>query len=189
MLPNDELYELFTGILFFEGGEHIPDDLPVNLTDIREWAEQSGLIFDPDQLMNRERFEDISQLCSKEDELLIGLSLSDKHGSLVYVEYPYIPVKSLIRRNQDVKLSWWYANERETKFAFWIGECIEEFCSLSTATLVIPAFNVLLDKTMDECGVALYPDGSREVVAEGMFSARFIKSGRLFDVDFQRMKH
>ena len=46
MLPNDELYELFTGILFFEGGEHIPDDLPVNLTDIREWAEQSGLIFD-----------------------------------------------------------------------------------------------------------------------------------------------
>ena len=90
MLPNDEIYELFTGILFFEGGEHIPDDLPVNLTDIREWAEQSGLIFDPDQLMNRERFEDISQFCSKEDELLIGLSLSDKYGSLVYVEYPYM---------------------------------------------------------------------------------------------------
>ena len=189
MLPDNELYELFTGISFFEGGEHIPDNLPVNLTDIRGWAEQSGLIFDPDQLMNRERLEDISQFCSKEDELLIGLSLSDKHGSLVYVEYPYIPVKSLIRRNQDVKLSWWYANERETKFVFWIGECIEEFCSLSTANLVIQAFNELLDKTTDEYGVALYPDGSREVVAEEMFSARFTKSGSSYDVDFQRMKH
>ena len=105
------------------------------------------------------------------------------------MEYPYISVKSLIRRNQDVKLSWWYANERETKFAFWIGDCIEEFCSLSTASRVIPAFNVLLDKTMDEYGVALYPDGSREVVAEGMFSARFTKSGRSYDVDFQRTKH
>lgn len=183
MIPDDPLFQLFKGLSFFDGVEHIPKDIPLSLDVIRDWAVDSGLVFDPDQYLNEERIADISRLCSAEDNLLIAIAISGESHSLIYLEYPYMPVRSLIRRGDVVDLVFWKVTSFDVKFAFWISGCTEEFCSESTAARVVPKFADALEKMASAYTIKTFADGSREITVEGDVRATFLKDGRSFDVE------
>ena len=121
MLPDDPSFQLFRGIHFFDGVEYLPRDIPIDLESIRAWAVDSGLIFDSDQILNGERIADISKLCSPEDKLLIAIACIGEADSLIYLEQPYLPVRSLIRRQETVDLIFWKVTSFNIKFGFWIA--------------------------------------------------------------------
>lgn len=174
---------LFQGLNFFDGVENLPGDIPINLNSIREWAAGSNLIFNPNQLMNEKRIVDISRLCSPEDKLLIGIAISGESGSLLYLEYPYLPVHSLIRRGDAVDLVFWKVTSFDVKFVFWITGCDEKFCTESTAARIVPKFTEMLDKLANVYPVITHADGSKEITVEGGVRANFLKDGRSFDVE------
>jgi hypothetical protein len=189
----------FAGIFFFEGSKRLPDDLVLDLDTIREWADSQGMISDPEgQLMGLDRIRDIFRVWSPDDKLLIAVSISAHQGALDYMEYPYVPVRTLIRRKRPIRLvywsvcpSHWDATGRplaygEARFGFWVSNCEDEFCSSSNAKLVVPKFVQLVDSVDDTFAVETKPDGTREITEEGVYIAEFRKVGRQFDVDIRR---
>ena len=82
----------FAGLVFW-GGEHLPDDVLVDLDPLRQWALDDGIIFDDGQFVTSEEADELSQVFSSEDKLMLLLHLfKDKSGDLNYIEYPFIPV-------------------------------------------------------------------------------------------------
>src|SRR5712692_4241091 len=92
MLPDDLP---FRSIVFFEGGEHLPDDIVFSLGEIREWAMRSGLVSDPDfQLLVQNRAAEVVKVVTPEDELGVAIAISNRNGELEYFEYPFLSVRS-----------------------------------------------------------------------------------------------
>jgi len=58
------------------GSEHLPEDLPLDLDEIRRWAIESGLIFEEGQLLTGERVEKLKAVFTKE-EVRVAISLGE----------------------------------------------------------------------------------------------------------------
>lgn len=182
MIPDGPLSQLFRGLAFFQGAEHLPQDVPVRLSPIRDWAEQSGLIRGPDRILTSRRVAAFSGACSPEDDLLVGIVIAGEPAPRDYVEYPYLPVRSLVRRGGVVTLWSWKVKPAEVKFEFTIAGCAERFLSDSTGVHVVPKFAHALCRLADAYPVRTLPDGSRHIAVGGEANAKFHKSGRLFEV-------
>jgi hypothetical protein len=193
--PQDK--PLFAGLSFW-GSEFLPRDILPSLENIRRWAFESGLITEPDlQLLTQEDVELLHRFFDKRDGLALCLHLyRDSEGSLSYFERPHMPIRSLVRRGTKVQLVYWamrptvWTAERvikeygEVRLGFWYpGTSPLEFCSESTAKLVVPKFKGLYDRLSDQCPSVVLEDGSLDITVDGEVSARFFKSGRLFDVE------
>jgi hypothetical protein len=188
MIPVGPLSRLFRGLAFFDGATHLPEPIPSRLGSIRDWAERSGLIFDPDQVLTQERVADISRVCSSEDNLLVAIAISGEPGSLNYFEYPFLPVRSLIRRGEPVDLAFWKITATDVKFGFRIAGSAERFLSESTGVHVVPKFAAALKNLGTTYPVETFADGSKHIaVAEGV-RATFSKDARMFEVKLTPVK-
>ncbi|MHA2278617.1 MAG: hypothetical protein ACXAC2_22800 [Candidatus Kariarchaeaceae archaeon] len=196
MKQNSDDYSLFSGLVLW-GSEHLPQDLFFSLGDIRQWAVDHQLIWDTEaQFVASERIDGLSKHFTPEHKLSIHIHLYiDDTGNLAYAEYPYLPIKSLIKMDQQVEVVYWEMMPSvwdsdwsvkefgEVHLGFWIPNVSDEFCSVSTAKLIVERFHELYHdsskpferKTLDK-GV-LYVEVNEDV------KARFFKSGRLFDVE------
>lgn len=144
--------QTFTGWTLW-GMDLVPNDLPLSLELVREWAYQKGLIWDEGQLMTKERVEDILPHFSEADQVFILSSVyRDADGKLAYLEYPFLPARTLVKKEAEVRIQWWRMQATATDaqgnasafgdlhFTFsWPGS-LEEFASSSTATIVCEKF-------------------------------------------------
>ena len=191
MAPEESI---FFGMSFVEGAHYIPGDLPLTLDSIRDWALETGQIFDPDQVLDVERSAEIGRVCSDIDNLTIGISILEDRGSLIYLERPFMPIWSLINRMQVVSVTSWMLIETgaevgayspdygQVSLDFRISGSSEEFCSTSTAPLVINKFSDAFTALKDDRDMILGEDEIAEIDVRGNVSALFHKSGRQFDV-------
>lgn len=186
---------MFRRVVFFEGSEHIPNDLPLGLDHIRQWAMKSGLIWEAEsQLVLGERIDDIATVARPEDELGIAIAISKGNTGLEYFEYPYLTVRSLIGRGTEVPIVYWRTiptqwdadgNVKvfgEVKFGFWLEGCGDEFCSISTAARIVAKFASEMDRLVSAYSVQSKSQGSKEITVEGAVLATFVRQGRSFDV-------
>lgn len=189
----------FRGIVFFEGREHFPGDVVMSVEKIREWAVSSGLIWDPEaQLLTKGRIANIFDAAMPGDELMVALAISTRHGKPEYYEYPFLSVRSLIKRGTAVPLVYWRViptqrNQSgtptaygEVRFGFLLAGCSDEFCSISTAARIVPKFISEMDKLAPEFDLRETSDGERDLTVDGAILATFSKQGRLFDVELSR---
>ena len=191
---------LFSGLIFW-GSKFFPKDLILSLDNIRQWAMSSGLIWNAEsQLMASERTDGLISQFAPEDQLSICIDLSeDASGKLTYAEYPYLPVKSLIKRETPVEIVYfdmiptvWDATGNikgygEVRFGFWYPGINDEFCSASTAKLIVPNFYTLYQESTDNIDKKQLPKGKLTAAVNGMIKAYFRKKGRHFDVEFERI--
>ena len=189
----------FFGIVFFTGMEQLPGDSVLSLGEIRKWALDQGFITDPEfQLLLDDRINALSSYFDPEDQLQIALAVHPSGAESFYFEYPYLPVKSLIRRAEEVELYYWrmiptrwdsngnIISYGETKFGFVLPGCSEEICSLSKAKLVVEKLQSLILDLSNEYRIEEFPDGSREITVDGAVLARFVKEGRYFNIILSR---
>ena len=184
----------FSGIVFFSGFDLLPGDLPLGLDNIRRWAFDEGLIDDPEfQLLGAERLQELKKYISSDDQPGIAISLDEGETGISYMEYPFLPVRTLVRRGEVIRIVYWAmrpsAKDRrgrivgEVRFGFWLSDCADEFCSLSTATLVVEKFGKLLDELSRTTPAKTLKDGYREITVDGAVRATFRREGRQFHVD------
>lgn len=145
------------------------------------------MIFDPHQILTKERIVTVSGVCTLQDELLIAIALAGEPGSLNYIEYPYLPVRSLVRRGERVDLVFWKITATDVKFGFRLTGCTEKFLSESTAVHVVPKFAKALDRLTNTYPVKILSDGSKDITVQGGVGAMFFKNGRSFDVELTYM--
>ena len=196
-MTNGEIQ--FSGIVFFTGMDLLPRDIILSLSEIRKWALDKGYITDPEfQLLLADRMNSLSSFFSPEDQLQIALAIHPGGGKPFYFEYPYLPVKSLIRRDVEVELYYWRmvptrwdSNGKiigygESKFGFQMPGCSEEICSLSTAKLIVEKLQSLILDLSNEYEISELEDDSKEITVDGQFLARFNKVGRYYDINLTR---
>jgi len=199
-MVKDEIQ--FSGIVFFTGMEQLPDDTVLSLVEIRKWALEQGFVTDPEfQLLLSERINALSGYFDPEDKLQIALAIHSIGSETSYFEYPYLPVKSLIRRAEEVEIYYWRMiptrwdiNRNiifygETRFGFVLPGCSEEICSLSTAKLVVEKFQSLILDLSNDFKIDEFDDGSREITVNGDVLATFAKEGRYFDINLSRKQY
>ncbi len=192
MLPDDLS---FRSIVFFEGEEHLPGDIVLSLSEIRDWAVRSGFVWDPDsQLLGQDHLADVAKVVTLEDQLGVAIAISNRNGELEYFEYPFLSVRSLIKRGTSIPIVYWRIiptqwspNGRvtvfgEVKFGFWLSGCGDEFCSVAMAAQVVPKFVAEMEKLASEFPVKDKSKGSREITVEGAVLATFLKQRSSFDV-------
>ena len=199
MQQNSGERGLFSGLVFW-GSEFLPRDLILSPDSIRKWASDQKLIWDVEaQLMASERMGELEKHFSSEDKLFLLIHLyKDDFGNLSYMEYPFLPVKSVIRRAREVEIVYWRimpcawdaegkAKEYgEVQFGFWYpGINADEFCSISDAKLIVKKFHELYQRLSDNYAPKVLDKGTLEIEVNGKMEARFFKSGRLFDVELK----
>lgn len=185
----------FYGLAFFCGQEQLPRDVPLDLDNLRQWALENGLISDSDaQLLVPERIQNLAKCFSSDDRLLVAISICEGQGESFYVENPYLPVRSLIRRAEEVAMVYWrmvptgwdasgeVLRFGEVRFGFRDPGSGEELCSISTAKRVAAKFDLLLEQLSKVYEIRSFKDGSKEITVNGAVQGRFFKEGRLFDV-------
>ncbi len=183
------------GIVAFEGAEHLPRDIVLSLDKIRDWAMNSGFVSDPKfQLLTGDRVAEVVKVATPGDELSVAIAISNHNGELEYFEYPFLSVRSLIKRGTGIPIVYWKVIPTqwdpsgnptvfgEVKFGFWLTGCSDEFCSMSTAARIVPKFVAEMDKLASEFPVKVASQGSRDITVDGAVLATFLKQGRLFDV-------
>ncbi|MBW8010304.1 MAG: hypothetical protein FVQ83_03545 [Chloroflexi bacterium] len=185
------------GFVMFEGYESLPGDILLNLEAIRNWANEEGLIIDPDfQLMNTEKMEELKTVFSPEDQMQIAIAIHKEESSLNYLEYPFIPVKSLIKKGATIDLYYWRMLPSakkvsgpsnfigDVKFGFIYPGTYQEICSLSAGNLVVQKFTALFNQLYLSCPITTLSNGEISINVEGKVKAQFTKSGRKYDVIF-----
>ena len=196
MKQSSNEYSLFSGLVFW-GSELLPENIILSLDSIREWAFEQKLIWDVEaQLMASERIEALSEHFVFEDKLAILIHLYKEPGNLCYLEHPYLPIKSLIKKAKEVEIVYWQMRPTvwnadssvedygEVHFGFWYPDISgEEFCSASTAKLVVKKFNDLFHRLSEVCGENILSNGILDIEVDGDVKAKFFKTGRLFDVE------
>jgi hypothetical protein len=187
MIPKGPLSHLFRGLAFLEGAKQLPEHVPMRLGSIRDWAESSGLILNPDQILTQERVADISRVCLSEDDLLVGIAITGEPLN-VYLEFPYLPVRSLIRRGKPVDLLFWKITATDVKFGFRISGSTETFVSESTGVCVVPKFAEALERLAKAYPVRTLPDWAKHIAVEGGVRATFLKNNRTFEVQLTRTR-
>lgn len=183
---------MFRDVVFFEGQERLPADVMLSLDEIRAWAARSGLVWDRDaQLLGRDRLAEVGKVLTPEDQLGVAVAISDKHGELEYNEYPYLPVRSLIKRGAAVTIVYWRlipaelssdgraSTFGEVRFGFWLQQCSDEFCSLTTAAQVVPKFVDQLGELEGEFSVTNESQGGARNYCGRCSSRKFHKAGSI----------
>jgi len=208
-----EKLNLFRGLIFW-GSEFLSGEIYLTLEDIRQWAFNEGLIWDEDaQLITPEREKNLSKYFSPEDSLLILIHLyKDSQGNLNYLEYPFIPLKTLIKKQKEIELVYWQMKSTmvnpqgnikeygEVRFGFYFPEIDEEFASMSNGKVVCQKFFEMLQKlskdyefkkhkkgnliTLENGQTVKVPEEIIDIDVNGCLKARFFKKGRFFDVEF-----
>ncbi|GAF97444.1 unnamed protein product, partial [marine sediment metagenome] len=99
---------LFSGFVLW-GLEFLPKDIILSLENIRNWAIESKLIDDSEfQFITSERVDNLRKHFSYEDELQILISLyKEDPENLNYLEYPFIPIKTLIKKSKEISIVYW----------------------------------------------------------------------------------
>jgi len=196
MERNSNEHTLFSGLVFW-GSEFLPDNIILSLDSIREWAFEQKLIWDVEaQLMASERIQALSEHFVFEDKLAVLIHLYKEAGNLCYLEHPYLPIKSLIKKAKEAEIVYWQMiptvwmpdgsikDYGEVRLGFWYpGISGEEFCSASTAKLVVKKFNDLFHQLSDIYGKNMLSNGVLDIEVDGDVKAKFFKTGRLFDVE------
>ncbi len=175
----------------------MPRDVPLDLDNLRQWALENGLIFDSDvQLLDPGRIQNLGEYFSSDDRLLVAISICERQGEPFYVENPHLPVRSLIRRAEEIAIIYWrmvptewnpsgeVLRFGEVRFAFQIPGCAEELCSVSAAKRVTAKFDALLEQLTVAYEIKSFKDGSKQITVDGAVRGKFFKEGRLFDVSF-----
>lgn len=198
MKMNSNAQPLFSELVFL-GLEFLPKDLIPNWSNIRGWAFKQNLICDPEfQLITSERIEELRKHFVYEDRLSIIIHLyKDSSGKLEYLEYPYLPIKTLIKRAIEVEIVYWQMipttwninssikNFGEVRFGFWYPDIAgEEFQSRSNAKLVVEKFEDLFYQLSENYIKKKFSNGVLDIEVDGDVKAKFFKTGRLYDVEF-----
>lgn len=191
----------FHGLVTFAGFEFMPKDVPMGVNEIREWAMKQGLITDTEfQLLHQKKIQKLSKCFSSQDELLVAIAIHEDSEKKFYMEYPYVPVKTLIKKGNDIQIVYWSMRPTsrtlegkiveygEVSFGFWYLECSEELCTISNAKKVAAKFDELYAKLADEYETKLLKDGVKDISVDGDIRAKFFKEGRYFDVNLSREK-
>lgn len=193
---------LFSGFVFW-GSEFLPKDITLSLENIRNWAIESKLIDDSEfQFITSERAYNLRKHFSYEDELQILISIY-KEGpeNLNYLEYPFIPIKTLIKKSKEISIVYWQMiptiwnpdgsinDYGEVHLDFWYPDIVEEeFCSLSNAKLVVRKFYDLYHKLPSKYIKKTTNNNILDITIDGEIKAIFSKTGRLFDVEFRNLE-
>ncbi|MBA7611101.1 hypothetical protein ES703_18317 [subsurface metagenome] len=203
MKSNSNRQPLFSELVFL-GLEVLPKDLIPNWGNIRGWAFKNNLIWEPElQLITSERIEELRKHFVYEDRLSIIIHLyKDSSGKLEYLEYPYLPIKTLIKRAIEVEIVYWQMipiqmipttwninssikNFGEVRFGFWYPDISsEEFQSRSNAKLVVKKFEDLFYQLSENYIKKKLSNGVLDIEVDGDVKAKFFKTGRLYDVEF-----
>jgi len=187
---------LFSGLVFW-GLESFPRDLIISLDSIRKWAIEQKLIWDLEaQLLGSERIEQLSKHFVPGDKLSILIHLyKEPSGNIGYAEYPYLPIRSLIRRGETVEIVYWEMRPSvwdsdgnvkaygEVRFGFWYPNVGDEFCSASNAKLIAERFHKFYHDPSTHYERKTLDNGVLSVEVDGDVKGRFFKSGRFFDVE------
>ena len=110
----------FSGMVFW-GSEFLPKDILLDMNAIRQWAVKSGMVSDPElQLVTDEKIGELGKMFNGDDALLVLIHLyKDEKGKLCYFEYPFVPVKTLIKKKLDIKLAYWtWASDTQRSSGF-----------------------------------------------------------------------
>lgn len=189
---------LFSGLMIW-GSEYLPSDILLSVNNIRGWAFEEGLVSEAElQLLTPERIEILAEHFLAEDSLSILIHLyQDPDGNLTYLEYPHLPINSLIRRSTTVDVVYWTMRPTlwgadgdvqgygEVRLGFWYpGITTEGFCSVSNARVVTKKFRELYHRLSKRYPSRVLESGALDITVDGDVKARFFKSGRLFDVAF-----
>jgi len=177
-------------VFWEQSSEFIPDNLFPTIGEIRKWAYQEGLIWEPDsQFVTPEREQNLCKIFQPEDGLLIAVHIyQDSSGRLDYLEYPYVPVRTLIKKEMQIDIVYWQIRLGEVRFGFWYEDIeAEELCSISTAKRVIRKFSELFEQISSEYDAKRLNNGTLEIEVNGAVQAKFFKEGRYFDVELKVM--
>lgn len=87
MKSNSNRHPLFSGLVFW-GSEFLPKDIIPTWGNIREWAFEQNLIYEPEfHLITSGRIEELRKHFVYEDKLAILIHLyKDSSGKLEYLE-------------------------------------------------------------------------------------------------------
>ncbi len=198
MKPNSNKQPLFTSLVF-RGLEFLPKDIIPTFGNIRNWAFKQNLIYEPElQLITSERIEELRKHFVYEDGLAILIHLYKASSEkLDYLEYPYLPIKTLIKKAIEVEIVYWkmiptswdingnIKNYGEVCFGFWYPNIAgEEFCSISNAKLVVEKFKDLFYQLPEIYVKKKLSNGVLDIEVDGDVKVKFFKTGRLYDVEF-----
>jgi len=203
MESNSNKHPFFSGLVFW-GSEFLPKDIVPTWGNVRGWAFKNDLILEPElQLITSERIEELRKHFVYEDRLSIIIHLyKDSSGKLEYLEYPYLPIKTLIKRAIEVEIVYWQMipmqmipttwninssikNFGEVRFGFWYPDISsEEFQSRSNAKLVVEKFEDLFYQLSENYIKKKLSNGVLDIEVDGDVKAKFFKTGRLYDVEF-----
>ena len=152
-----------------------------------------------DQLISSDAIEDLSKVFSSEDNLFVVIHVSkNPDGSLDYMEYPGIPVVTLINKSLELEIVYWRCFHSSVEFGYSLNDVPGldgiEFASEATGKLTVPKFREKLELLKHE-GWETSPfqgdafDGEELDVtnqdSDRRVRAIFKKSGRAHDVDIQ----
>ena len=188
---------LFSGLVFW-GSELLPPNIVPSLNHLREWAFQNGFANDPDaDFVGLERLAELKKHFVADDMLMILVHLTNEFGKMQYLEFPYIPVATLIKKQVWVDIVYWMLRPTswtedgaasqfgEVRLGFWYpGVEGDEFATRSNAKLICQRFGALTTGVDAKLKTTL-SDVSVDVEADGEVKARFSKVGRLFDVELK----
>jgi hypothetical protein len=145
-----------------------------------------------------ERIEELKRHFNAEHELSILIHLYINYaGKLAYAEYPYIPIKSLIKMDRQIEIVYWEiiplvwdsdGNAKEygqVNLGFRIPTTSDEFCSESNAKMVVQGFLDLFNNMSRHFERHKRPNGSLYAQIDGDLKAKFFKHGRYFDVELR----
>ena len=78
-----------------------------DLEAVRDWALREKIILDEGQLLNDEMIKEISGIFAPLDELSIAVHVTHSPQGYSYLEYPFVPVKTLAIRALQVEIIYW----------------------------------------------------------------------------------
>ena len=189
------------GVVYWGGG-HLPRDSFPGLPYLRRWAVDSQLISDPDlQFVSTGDVEELRSVVGGDADFMVAVHICESPlGGLEYLEYPFIPVRSLIKANLLVRLVYWRLEGAERvdpdsdavpgiiRFGFWLDGTHLEIASESAGIIVNRKFREAFRELRDRFETRTVQEGGTtqgiEIVPEGAVSARFFRTGRSNDVEF-----
>ncbi len=192
-------YSIFSGLVFW-GSEHFPGNLRLSINDIREWAYKNKILLDESQIVVGEILYELNN-CFKfkpEDKLSILMHLyQDEKGELNYLEYPYIPVKTLFKHQAKIEIVYWQMLPKitnsgisraddELRFGFLYPGATFEFASMSYAKVVFKKFFDLFNSIQNEYDTKVLPNGFTDITVDGSIKAKLFKTGQFHDVELLR---
>lgn len=164
----------------------MPKDIIPDPEGIREWAFRAGLVSEPDsQLVTQETMEELSRIFGPHDRLSILVHLyREPSGALGYLEFPYVPTPTLVRKGLEVDLVYWLMRFEEVRFGFWIQGSTLEFASASWSRTVVQKFSELLRQLSKSYPAKTTEEGGETIDVDGDVRAKFLRVGKAYDVEF-----